>query len=694
MGQPEPAEQDIDEVTTDELAPGHKLMQGQYRIESFIQSGGFGITYLARNSLDRKVIIKECFPGAFCRRSASSVRARSSSLVKEFSSIVRKFVDEAHTLAKVKHPNVVGVHQVFEENETAYMALDFVEGCDLLGVIEGEADRPEPKQIETILGKMLDAVSAIHGLGMLHRDISPDNIMLNSSLEPILIDFGAAREDVGLGSRKLSELRVVKDGYSPQEFYVAGAAQGPFSDLYALAATFYHLITGDLPVDSQKRLAAVASGDGDPYVPLVGRMPEYSEPFLKGIDQAMAILPKDRIESANHWLDLLRGTSTAEEVAIPAQLEDSKASASKLSSATGSTTKARLLSGIALVIPIIGAVYLLQGNDDIRAVEEATATLVTEPAETVAAAAPPVVPVPVPAQDAAPVQDLGALLNIPEAATEVEPPSPEAPEGTAGGTTEPGTLEQAVLPDNFVPSDIVPEQALDLSGILTPDLVETDAAIPALPAANSERDVADISFSESIAALENAQAEPASETELATADAQPDVLIERFDLPQVTSVWSVDFTGVLPASADEIYAVNGVPLDADTDVKMALYQMMEAPEGATLELSVLAGASETEATVQSVTVPVTHATSFPDGTRFEARVFDGAWSTVVTDVPAGSDFEIGDVVVGDLDSEITFDRRTSLPDILVRANTENLERLTLAIRRDGDLSVASMVVPR
>ena len=120
----------------DELKPGTKLMHGQYVIESFLNAGGFGITYLARDSLDRKVVIKECFPGAFCRRSRAVVQARSRAHQNELKSIVRLFVQEARSLAKLDHPNIVGVHQVFEDNDTAYMALDFVSGRDMLDIIE------------------------------------------------------------------------------------------------------------------------------------------------------------------------------------------------------------------------------------------------------------------------------------------------------------------------------------------------------------------------------------------------------------------------------------------------------------------------------------------------------------------------------------------------------------------------------
>src|SRR6056297_2782327 len=291
----------------DELKPGTKLMHGQYTIENFLNAGGFGITYLARDSLDRKVVIKECFPGAFCRRSRYIVQARSRAHQNELKSIVRLFVQEARSLAKLDHPNIVGVHQVFEDNETAYMALDFVEGRDLLDTIEDPNHGLTPAQIKIILKEVLGAVGFIHDQGILHRDISPDNILINKEFHPVLIDFGAAREEATKQSRVLSALRVVKDGYSPQEFYIAGSDQSPSSDLYALAASFYHLVTGDVPPNSQARLAAIASGEADPYVPMIGRFPDYDDDFLAAMDKALAVLPKDRVQSAKDWLRMIDG---------------------------------------------------------------------------------------------------------------------------------------------------------------------------------------------------------------------------------------------------------------------------------------------------------------------------------------------------------------------------------------------------
>ena len=288
---------------TDELKPGTTLLQRQYTIESFLKVGGFGLTYLARDSLDRTVVVKECFPGTLCSRSRQIVRARSRAHQEEFRSVVRLFVQEARRLAKVRHPNIVGVHQVFEDNETAYMALDYIRGDDLLDIIEEGRNRLDPAQITEMLERLLQAIGFVHDHGLLHRDISPDNILIDDQTgAPVLIDFGAAREQATKTSRVLSALQVVKDGYSPQEFYISNGPQGPSSDLYSLGATFYHLLTGEAPPNSQLRLAAVAARDADPYRPLAGRVEGYAPEFLRAIDTAMNLFQKDRYQTAHVWL--------------------------------------------------------------------------------------------------------------------------------------------------------------------------------------------------------------------------------------------------------------------------------------------------------------------------------------------------------------------------------------------------------
>lgn len=298
-------QREMDQSFGEMLSPGTELLNGQYRIERYLSSGGFGITYLARDSLERTVVIKECFPSAFCARVNKTVQARSRGSADDFRSFVAQFVREARRLARLDHPNVVGVHQVFEDNETAYMALDLVDGQDLLDIIEDGASPMPPAEVKRILLTVLDAVQMVHDHDMLHRDISPDNILIDRDGNPVLIDFGAAREEASKKTRTQSAVLVVKDGYSPQEFYIAGSQQMPCSDLYALGATFFHLITGQAPPASQSRLAAIASNQPDPYEPLTGRIKGYGAEFLAAIDKAMNVFPGDRIATAADWALLI-----------------------------------------------------------------------------------------------------------------------------------------------------------------------------------------------------------------------------------------------------------------------------------------------------------------------------------------------------------------------------------------------------
>ncbi|MEM7520011.1 MAG: serine/threonine-protein kinase [Pseudomonadota bacterium] len=290
----------------DELPPGTVLCNGQYVIEEFLNSGGFGVTYLARDSLDRKVVIKECFPNAMCCRSGQTVRLRSQSFESDFTRVVDLFQKEARALARLQHPSIVGVHGIFEANNTAYMALDFVAGMDLFDLMEKHPEYLTPALIKSILTSLLKALVYVHENGILHRDISPDNILLDANGAPVLIDFGASRQGTNR-SRILTRVHTVKDGYSPQEFYFEGSLQSHASDLYALAATIVHLITGTIPPSSSARLAAVSEQKTDPYVPLADRYPAYSADFCAALDRCMSVFAKDRLPSAKEWLFAIKG---------------------------------------------------------------------------------------------------------------------------------------------------------------------------------------------------------------------------------------------------------------------------------------------------------------------------------------------------------------------------------------------------
>lgn len=292
--------------------PSHsQLLRDQYRIEQQFLQGGFGITYLARDSLDRQVIIKECFPSEICCREGAEVRVRSLELQDTFSSILLQFQCEARRLAALTHPNIVTVHQVFEENGTAYIAMEFVDGADFATIAEVEPERFRPDVLHQMLLQTLEAIQFTHERGILHGDIAPDNLLLDAEDHVTLIDFGAAYEIRKGHNGVRSKMHAVKDGFSPHESYTNRDRQDASSDLYSLGATFYYLITGAPPPDAQARFTAVEVGKPDPYQCLTQGAWGCDNNFLAAIDQALAVFQKDRIKSADEWFELLNSSKTS-----------------------------------------------------------------------------------------------------------------------------------------------------------------------------------------------------------------------------------------------------------------------------------------------------------------------------------------------------------------------------------------------
>lgn len=295
------------EICERELPVGTELLRGQYRIERFLIHGGFGVTYIARDSLDRRVAIKECYPSDLCCRTRDGVQVKDAENKDKFDAILRHFQQEARRLAGLEHPNIVRVHQVFAENGTAYFAMDFIDGVDLHTIVELEPERLERQLLENALCTALNAVRYVHDEGILHCDISPDNFLLDADDNLTLIDFGAAYEHCGAPQSRGAKILAVKDGYSPHEVYDTDGYQDESSDLYALGATFYHLITGEMPPTGQDRFERLANDGIDPYIPLVQGNWDHDIHFLASIDRALAVHQRDRLQSASEWLGLLDG---------------------------------------------------------------------------------------------------------------------------------------------------------------------------------------------------------------------------------------------------------------------------------------------------------------------------------------------------------------------------------------------------
>ncbi len=279
------------------LPVGTELV-GDFRIERVLGAGGFGITYLAlETALARRVTIKEYFPVDFAARDAASeaVCPRSQGSEEDYAWGLERFLDEAKTLAKFNHPNIVRVYRYFRDRNTGYMVLHFEEGKSFKDWLKSLGRTPRQQEIDSILVPLLDALEVIHGADFLHRDIAPDNIIIRTDGTPVLIDFGSARGDIAKQTKTLSAL--VKPGYSPYEQYATTSSkQGPWTDIYSLAATLYVAVTGARPPDAPSRMVA------DELVPVrEAARASYRPGFLAAIDQALILDLNARPRSVVDW---------------------------------------------------------------------------------------------------------------------------------------------------------------------------------------------------------------------------------------------------------------------------------------------------------------------------------------------------------------------------------------------------------
>lgn len=273
---------------------------GPYRIIRKIGQGGFGITYLALCEQNgEQFVIKENMPTFYAYRDDNTLTVHphdEPETINNYAHTLSRFVQEARTLARLHHPNIVRVVQAFEALGTAYYVMPYVEGKELQEAIP---PMPDEAWFSPILRAILEALAYLHSQNLLHRDLKPGNILLRNDGTPILIDFGTAR---AMESGR-SATMVGTPGYTPVEQITTGGKCGPWTDIYALGATCYRVITGERPADSFDRM-----GDTDPYIPLVNR-PElrerFSRRFLKCIDTALAIHAKHRWQSAEEWLHAL-----------------------------------------------------------------------------------------------------------------------------------------------------------------------------------------------------------------------------------------------------------------------------------------------------------------------------------------------------------------------------------------------------
>ena len=286
----------------------------EYQIEKELGTGSFGVTYLAIDTqLNRYVAIKEFLPNDIAiRQYVSTVSPKSDSDHEDFEYGLDRFVHEAKILARFNHPNIVRISNFFEANNTAYIVMKYEEGEDLEKYMNRK-DFIEESEILSIMLPVLDGLRDLHSQSYLHRDIKPANIYMRTNEIPMLIDFGATRYSIGLKSKSLSV--ILTEGYAPKEQYNSKAKQEPYTDLYAVGAVMYKMVTGKVPIEASARSDAITDDEPDPHIKLqdMSGLDSYGDSIKKAIDWALEFRPKDRPQNARVLQDALLMTQIEEE---------------------------------------------------------------------------------------------------------------------------------------------------------------------------------------------------------------------------------------------------------------------------------------------------------------------------------------------------------------------------------------------
>ena len=290
-------------MITHEHALKNGTILNSYTIINVLGTGGFGITYLAKdNKLGLKVVIKEYFPNELAvRKEDSTVISKSTTTENDFKKGMQRFEEEAQTLARFNHLSIVKILGYFDANNTAYFVMEYEEGIDLSQHMKNHGTPFSQEEILTIIIPILEGLKEVHRHNYLHRDIKPGNILLRADKPPVLIDFGASKLAIGEVSQSITSM--LTEGYAPLEQYSSNIKQqGSFSDLYSVGAVIYKMITGKVPTSSQTRSYEVLQEGFDPYKKLIDMdLNEYDENFLKAVDQVLFLKAKDRPQNVQEF---------------------------------------------------------------------------------------------------------------------------------------------------------------------------------------------------------------------------------------------------------------------------------------------------------------------------------------------------------------------------------------------------------
>ena len=293
------------EIPSHHLTPG-TILNNKFMVGAALGEGGFGITYIGRDTkLDMKVAIKEYYPNGYANRShtvSSAVNSSTSEDKKEFFDTGReRFLREAQVLAKFSGSSgIVDVRDFFEENNTAYIVMEYLDGQTLKDHLTKRGTLT-PEQTIELLMPVMESLKKVHTQGLIHRDISPDNIMLVDG-HVKLLDFGAARNVSANANKSLSVM--LKPGYAPEEQYRSKGNQGPWTDIYAICATMYKCITGITPDDSTQRVFKDELKTPSALGVIIN--PTIEAALMKGL----AVLQKDRYQNIDELLNGFKGINT------------------------------------------------------------------------------------------------------------------------------------------------------------------------------------------------------------------------------------------------------------------------------------------------------------------------------------------------------------------------------------------------